>query len=46
MKDDDTRFALVIFWLVLAAAVVIASDTLKASPEGQEFWERFTAVEH
>ena len=46
MKDDDTRLALLIFWLVLAVVVVTVSDSLKASPEGQEFWKRFTAVEH
>lgn len=46
MKDDDTRFALLIFWLVLAVALVTVGDSLKASPDGQEFWKRFTAVEH
>lgn len=46
MRGEKNEVALFVFWLVLAATVVIVSDSLKSTPEGRELWQRFVAIEH
>ena len=45
MRSEKNEVALFVFWLVLAALVVMASDSLKSTPEGRELWLSFIAIE-